>query len=97
MQVVYVTPARLRKLPPEIADQVLRVPNRSDAQGVKYEGQSLHPDRVKLAKAYAATKQHEGRIGGWIYSSTGRVLAQGWLSYYLIYWQSIYSYYRRGA
>lgn len=49
--------------------------------------------RRQLAMNYAHRYGHEGKMGGWIYSSHGRVICQGWMTYYSIFhhaiWESI--------
>lgn len=45
--------------------------------------------RVKMAKLWAAANGYKGRKGGWIYSAAGRVICQGWITFYYNFSRSI--------
>lgn len=46
-----------------------------------FAGHPTYTTRENAARAAAAVLGHRGRVGGWIYTATGRVIAQGWSNY----------------
>jgi hypothetical protein len=70
-------------LPIEVVEQMLtQSTKRVHARAVEYQGVHWLVDRVKVARAAAQARGHEGRLGGWIYTAEGRPICQGWIDYY---------------
>jgi hypothetical protein len=78
----YITLRMLLALPEETRDQALR------ERGAVVDGKHLALDITGIAKEYAKTRGHVGRIGGWIYREGKEYMhpiCQGYLSYWHLY------------
>lgn len=73
-----------RKLTIYVYDEAARPAADSEAATIRAmlpNGSPLHSSGIAAAKAYAKAVGTHGAPGGWIYTSGGRPICQGWAEY----------------